>query len=165
MQPKRSKLVPMMKTLRKDGKRASLRFDKLATDEGTVTFNLQINLVEKLEGERSDRSKYAAGRGHGTTRNFERGGDNDSDSDSNVWGNLNTLQHRNRSRRHGSSRGGSLAKTRGTCTERRQWARGLRSEVRQQHSPAVKRRAGARSQVAMEVGVSNPQRMDTDRSA
>ena len=35
VQTKRSKLVPVMKILRKDGKRARLRFHKLVTDEGT----------------------------------------------------------------------------------------------------------------------------------
>ena len=51
MQTKRSTLVPMMKTLRKDGKRARLRFDKLVTDDGTFTFNLQTNQIEKLDGD------------------------------------------------------------------------------------------------------------------
>ena len=61
VQTKRSKLVPMMKTLRKDGKRARLRFDKLVTDDGTFTFNLQtFNLIEKLDGERRSRSKTTA---------------------------------------------------------------------------------------------------------
>ena len=49
-----------MKTLRKDGKRARLRFDKLVTDEGTFTFNLQTNLIEKLDGDRRSRSKTTA---------------------------------------------------------------------------------------------------------
>ena len=61
MQTKRSKLVPVMKILRKDGKRARLRFDKLVTDEGTFTFNLQtLNLIEKLDGDRRSRSKTTA---------------------------------------------------------------------------------------------------------
>ena len=54
VQTKRSKPVPMMKTLGKDGKRASLRFDKPVTEEGTFTFNLQTNHIEKLEGQRID---------------------------------------------------------------------------------------------------------------
>ena len=45
VQTKRSTLVPVMKTLRKDGKRARLRFDKLVTDDGTFTFNLQTNQI------------------------------------------------------------------------------------------------------------------------
>ena len=58
VQTKRSKLMPVMKILRKDGKRARLRFDKLVTDEGTFTFNLQIfNLIEKLDREVGRRSK------------------------------------------------------------------------------------------------------------
>ena len=60
VQTKRSKLVPVMKTLRKDGKRARLRFDKLVTDDGTFTFNLQTNLIEKLDGDRRSRSKTTA---------------------------------------------------------------------------------------------------------
>ena len=61
MQTKRSKLVPTMKTLRKDGKRARLRFDKLVTDDGTFTFNLlTFNLIEKLDGDRRSRSKTTA---------------------------------------------------------------------------------------------------------
>ena len=60
VQTKRSKLVPMMKTLRKDGKRARLRFDKLVTDEGTFTFNLQTNLIKKLGGDERSRSKTTA---------------------------------------------------------------------------------------------------------
>lgn len=132
---KRSTLVPMLKTPAKDGKKARLRLDKPVTEEDTF-FNLQTNLIEKLEGDRRNRYKRAADRDHGTTRIPEREGDNDSDRDSNVWGNLNTLQHRSRSRRHGGSGGGSLTDTPDTCTERKQWARGLRSDVRQQHSPA-----------------------------
>ena len=38
VQTKRSKLVPVMKTLRKDGKRARLRFDKLVTDSGLTNW-------------------------------------------------------------------------------------------------------------------------------
>ena len=50
-----------MKTLRKDGKRARLRFDKLVTDDGTFTFNLlTFNLIEKLDGDRRSRSKTTA---------------------------------------------------------------------------------------------------------
>ena len=81
VQTKRSKLVPMMKTLRKDGKRARLRFDKLVTDEGTFTFNLQTNLIEKLDGDRRSRSKTTADwNSSGNTKRYNEAGDSDSDS-------------------------------------------------------------------------------------
>ena len=85
VQTKRSKLVPMMKTPRKDGKRARLRFDKLVTDDGTFTFNLQtFNLIEKLDGDRRSRSKTTVDwNGSGNTKRYNEA----SDSDSNVWGN------------------------------------------------------------------------------
>ena len=99
VQTKRSKLVPMMKTLRKDGKRARLRFDKLVTDGGTFTFNLQTNLIEKLDSDRRSRSKTTANwNGSGNTKRYNESGD----SDSNVWGNLHRSQHKSRSRRHWS---------------------------------------------------------------
>ena len=82
--------MPMMKTLRKDRKRARLRFDKLVTDDGTFTFNLQtfnlqtFNLIEKLDGDRRSRSKTTADwNGSGNTKRYNEAGD----SDSNVWGN------------------------------------------------------------------------------
>ena len=90
VQTKGNKLVPMMKTLRKDGKRGRLRFDKLVTDDGTFTFNLQtfnlqtFNLIEKLNGDRRSRSKTTADwNGSGNTKRYNEAGD----SDSNVWGN------------------------------------------------------------------------------
>ena len=78
--------MPMTKTLRKDGKRARLRFDKLVTDEGTFTFNLQtFNLIEKLDGDRRSRSKTTSDwNGSGNTKRYNEAGD----SDSNVWGNI-----------------------------------------------------------------------------
>ena len=114
---KRSKLVPVMKTLRKDGKRARLRFDKLATDDGTFTFNLQtFNLIEKLDGDRRSRSKTTSDwNGSGNTKRYNEAGD----SDSNVWGNLHRSQHKSRSRRH-TGRDGRQVNTPSTSTERRQ---------------------------------------------
>ena len=163
VQTKRSTLVPMMKTLRKDGKRARLRFDILVTDDGTFTFNLQTNLIEKLDGDRRSRSKTTASwNGSGNTKRYNEAGDNDSDS--NVWGNLHRLQHKSRSRRH-TGRDGSQINTPSTSTERRQWSRVLRSEVRQQYTPVSKRRAGVRDHGTADAGGAHPQRMDTDRSA
>ena len=116
VQTKRSTLVPMMKTLRKDGKRARLRFDILVTDDGTFTFNLQTNLIEKLDGDRRSRSKTTASwNGSGNTKRYNEAGDNDSDSD--VWGNLHRLQHKSRSRRH-TGRDGRQVNTPSMSTER-----------------------------------------------
>ena len=160
MQTMRSKLVPMMKTLRKDGKRARLRFDKLVTDDGTFTFNLQTNLIEKLDGDRRSRSKTTASwNGSGNTKRYNEAGD----SDSNVWGNLHRLQHKSHSRRDG--RDGSQINTPSMSTEHRQWSHVLRSEVRQQYTPVSKRRAGIRDHGTADAGGAHPQRMDTDRSA
>ena len=165
VQTKRSKLVPMMKTLRKDGKRARLRFDKLVTDDGTFTFNLQTNLIEKLDGDRRSFGLLwttASWNGSGNTKRYNEAGD--SDSDSNVWGNLHRSQHKSHSRRH-TGRDGSQINTPSTSTERRQWSRVLRSEVRQQYTPVSKRRAGVRDHGSADAGGAHPQRMDTDRSA
>ena len=161
VQTKRNKLVPMMKNLRKDGKRARLRLDKLVTDDGTFTFNLQTNLIEKLDGDRRSRSKTTANwNGSGNTKRYNEAGD----SDSNVWGNLHRSQHKSRSRRH-TGRDGSQINTPSTSTERRQWSRVLRSEVGQQYTPVSKRRAGVRDHGTADAGGAHPQRMDTDRSA
>ena len=118
VQTKRNKLVPVMKTLRKDGKRARLRFDKLVTDDGTFTFNLQTNLIEKLDGDRRSRSKTTADwNSSGNTKRYNEAGD--SDSDSNVWGTLHKSQHKSRSRRH-TGQNGRQVNTPSTNTERRQ---------------------------------------------
>ena len=163
VQTKRSKLVPVMKTLRKDGKRARLRFNKLVTDDGTFTFNLQTNLIEKLDGDRRSRSKTTADwNGSGNTKRYNEAGDSDSDSD--VWGNLHGSQHKNRSRRH-AGRDGSQSNTPSTSTERRRWSRVLRSEVRQQYTPASKRQTGVRDHGSAGANGAHPQGMDTDRSA
>ena len=162
VQTKRSKLVPMMKTLRKHGKGASLRFDKLVTDEGTFTFNLQtFNLIKKLGGDERSRSKTTADwNGSESTRRCSEAGD----SNSNVRGNQHRSQHKSHSRRH-TGRDGRQVNTPSTSTERRQWSRVLRSEVRQQYTPASKSRAGIRDHGSADADGSNPQRMDTDQSA
>ncbi|KAL8590209.1 hypothetical protein ACOMHN_010404 [Nucella lapillus] len=46
---KRSGLVPLMKQMRSDGLRATLRNDKLVTDRGTYIFDLEKQEYQKLE--------------------------------------------------------------------------------------------------------------------
>jgi hypothetical protein len=56
---KRSKLVPMMKALKGDGKKAKLRFDKLVTDDGVYTFNLQTEEIVRLSDSAGAASRSA----------------------------------------------------------------------------------------------------------
>ena len=45
-------LIPLMKTMREDGKRAVIRHDKLRSEEGTFTFDLKHEEIVKVDDRR-----------------------------------------------------------------------------------------------------------------